>query len=97
MRLPSSWKGQVYNVGGGTPVSVSLTELTTLCQQVTGNIMPIASVPETASVDLRIYLADARCVQRAFDWRPRHSAASIVEDIHRWMCDYEQLLTPFFQ
>jgi CDP-paratose 2-epimerase len=97
MRLLPSWKGQVYNVGGGAPVSLSLTELTTLCQQVTGNIMPIVSVPETASVDLRIYLADARRVQRTFDWRPRHSAASVVEDIHRWMCDHEQLLTPLFQ
>ena len=59
LEAPERWDGRVYNVGGGNDVSVSLRELTELCVQETGKTVPIASVPETAGVDLRVYVTDA--------------------------------------
>ena len=70
LEAPALWDGRVYNVGGGNDVSVSLQELTELCVQETGKTVPIASVPETAGVDLRIYMTDARKAAIDFGWRP---------------------------
>jgi CDP-paratose 2-epimerase len=94
MRTPDSWDGRVYNVGGGPEVSVSLLELTALCQKVTGRCVPIATVPETAPVDLRIFLTDARKVQRDFTWRPARSAEQVVRDIHQWIDGHADALRP---
>jgi CDP-paratose 2-epimerase len=85
MRGIERWRGQVYNVGGGLGVSVSLRELTGLCEEATGKRIAITPVPETSPVDIRIYLTDARRVQQDYGWRPTRMASRIVEDIHAWI------------
>jgi len=79
------WDGRVYNVGGGNTVSTSLRELTILCEEVTGRRIAISSVPETSSMDIRIYVTDARRVMRDFDWKPAKGLRDIVADVHRWI------------
>jgi CDP-paratose 2-epimerase len=88
----SRWDGGVYNVGGGAQVSLSLSELTALCESVTGHRIPITAVPTTSPVDLRIYLTDARKAQRDFGWRPARGAEQIVRDIHQWIAEHRGAL-----
>jgi CDP-paratose 2-epimerase len=85
---PELWDGRVYNVGGGPEMSVSLCELTALCRQATGNEVPIASVPETSEVDVRIYITDTTRVQSDFDWRPARGVPQVVGDIEGWLCEH---------
>lgn len=87
-----AWNGSVYTVGGGAPVSTSLCELTAICQAVTGNEVPIATVPETSAVDLRIYLSDCRRATAAFGWQPQRSLQDVVTDIHRWITSHDATL-----
>ncbi|HEY6878691.1 MAG TPA: NAD-dependent epimerase/dehydratase family protein [Polyangiales bacterium] len=77
--------GDVFNVGGGVPCSLSLQELTVLCQRATGHHVDIEPVPETRKADLRIYLSDCSKVARRFGFEPRHDPQTIVEDIARWV------------
>jgi CDP-paratose 2-epimerase len=92
LQSPSGWDGRVYNVGGGLPVSVSLLELTRLCQTITRRRIDLAALAETSQVDLRIYLTDCRKVQQDFGWRPRRTPEQIVQDIHRWVDEHHQPL-----
>jgi CDP-paratose 2-epimerase len=91
-----NWRGQVYNVGGGNEVSTSLCELTETCRRVTGRTIPIAGVPETSPVDLRIFVTDANKAQADFNWRPTRDVPRIVEDIHAWITANEAQLKPMF-
>jgi CDP-paratose 2-epimerase len=88
------WDGRVYNVGGGNEVSVSLRELTELCVAETGRRVEIQAVPQTSSVDLRIYITNATKAQRDFGWKPRRSATTIVHDIRAWMDQNAELVRP---
>lgn len=88
------WTGRPFNVGGGNAGSVSLSELTELCRQVTGNTVAITSEPETSPLDLRIYITDARLAEQTFAWKPQRSPAKIVADIHQWIREHEQFLEP---
>jgi CDP-paratose 2-epimerase len=92
LEAPGSWDGRVYNVGGGDEVSVSLRELTELCVQETGKAVPIASVPATAGVDLRIYVTDARRAEIDFGWRPIRGPVRIVRDIRAWIEGNQEML-----
>jgi CDP-paratose 2-epimerase len=87
-------KGDVFNVGGGVDCSISLRELTGLCQQATGQSVPVDSEPETRRADIRMYLSDCRKVQERFDWRPTRNPAAIVEDIARWVHNERRALEP---
>ena len=52
------FSGQTYNVGGGREVSISLKELTYLCQKYTGETIPIDSLKEDRTGDIPIYITD---------------------------------------
>ncbi len=90
------WDGRVYNVGGGNDVSVSLRELTALCVEETGHRVTIEPFPQTASVDLRIYVTDNRKVQKDFGWRAARSPATIVRDVREWLDRYSETLKNIF-
>lgn len=50
--------GEIYNVGGGLERSISLLELTGLCEKYTGNKVQVGSVAENRAGDIRIYFTD---------------------------------------
>lgn len=86
------WTGEVFNVGGGQEVSVSLRELTEVCARMTGKRVNVTPVPETSSVDLRIYLTDNGKARAAFGWQPRRGVEQIVRDIHQWLHEHQAML-----
>jgi CDP-paratose 2-epimerase len=90
----SAWSGQVYNVGGGSKVSVSLRELTALCEDVTGQRVEAGRIDQTSPMDVRIYLSDARKVSQAYQWAPRRSARDIVGDVYSWIASDRERLAP---
>ena len=88
------YSGQIYNIGGGRDISVSLRELTKICQEITGNKIEIKSVPETRVADIPYYITDYIKAQNEIGWRPRYSLREIVEEIARWIFENKTLLKP---
>lgn len=86
--------GRLFNAGGGTEISVSLRELTAICQRVTGNTVPIKEVTEDRTADIRIYITDNSTVTAATGWRPATPVETIVRDIYNWIKENENLLKP---
>lgn len=86
--------GRLFNVGGGMEISVSLQELTVLCQKVTGNTVPIHEVPDQRAADIRIYLTDNSAIAAATGWKPGLTPEAIVRDIYQWIKENEALLKP---
>jgi CDP-paratose 2-epimerase len=84
--------GDTYNVGGGRACSVSLYELTRLCQRATGKAVETRPVPEVRTADIPIYLSDTRRAGSAFDWRPTHTPESTVTSIAAWVVDHAREL-----
>jgi CDP-paratose 2-epimerase len=86
--------GRLFNAGGGTEISVSLKELTAICEEVTGNRIPIKKVTEDRQADIRIYITDNSKVTAATGWKPEITVKQIVKDIFNWIKDNESLLRP---
>ena len=76
--------GKVFNVGGGFTNSFSLLELTQLCQELTGNAVPIQVVSDQRVGDIPIYYTDNTLVHDALDWQPTHSIHDILADLLAW-------------
>lgn len=83
----SHWNGQIFNIGGGRKVSVSMQELTQHCQEVTKNEVPITKVLETSSVDIPLYLTDSSRVRTLFDWEPQIGVRELLEDTANWVIE----------
>jgi CDP-paratose 2-epimerase len=86
--------GRLFNVGGGVEISVSLKELTAICQQVTGNRVSIREVKEDRAADIRLYVTDNSAITAATEWKPSIPVTQIVTDIYHWIKDNEALLKP---
>lgn len=82
--------GEILNAGGGVQTSVSLQELTGLCQQATGNKIEIGSVPENRVADLRIYITDNTYVTGKTGWTPQIGMERIVDDITKWIIENQK-------
>jgi CDP-paratose 2-epimerase len=80
---------QVFNVGGGLDVSVSLQELTSLCQEITGNKITMHSVPENRSADIPLYITDNSKIQSVTPWMPQMDSKKILIDIFDWIKENE--------
>lgn len=86
--------GETFNAGGGRNCSVSLRELTQLCEQATGNTITINGIPETRVADLRIYLTDNTKVTEKTGWSPQKTPKFIIEEIANWIEKEEKTLKP---
>jgi CDP-paratose 2-epimerase len=84
--------GQVFNVGGGQKVSLSLRELTDLCQRTTGKRVAIAQVRDNRPNDIPLYISDYRKVQSAIGWAPSQTPDMIVEEMTKWIVDNKAML-----
>lgn len=92
---PELFLDDVFNVGGGRAVSVSLRELTGLCQQVTGHSVPITAEPTPRYADIPLYLSDTTRIRERCGWGPQRTAAEIVRDTHAWITHIPELAAYF--
>ena len=86
------YNGQVFNVGGGTDVSLSLKELTAICEEVTGNTIKIEQVKENRQADIRIYITDHSKISAMSGWQPKIAREKIVADVFYWLKENEASL-----
>jgi CDP-paratose 2-epimerase len=77
--------GRAWNVGGGSPFSLSLQEMTAVCREVTGKSIPVETDTSNRPADIRIYISDSRAVQAVRGWQPKRDAVATISDIHEWM------------
>ncbi|HET7060322.1 MAG TPA: NAD-dependent epimerase/dehydratase family protein [Candidatus Saccharimonadales bacterium] len=78
-----------YNIGGGLANSVSLQELTALCQQITGNKVDIKSVKEDRPADLRFFITDSSKFLEQSGLKWQKDAEQTVRDIYEWIRENE--------
>lgn len=90
------FEGQVFNVGGGPGNSVSLLELTRLCEEVTGNRLEIGSEAAERDADIPYYISDINKIVEISGWRPSRTPRQVVEDVFRWIDGNRDMLIPVF-
>lgn len=79
------YAGQTFNIGGGRECSVSLQELTQICQKVTGNTIDIEKSTEDRPGDIPLYITDSRKFAKLSGWKPTTMPEEAVKSIHEWM------------
>jgi CDP-paratose 2-epimerase len=94
---PSVYAGKPWNVGGGETLSVSLQELTHICEQITGNKIPIKSVKENRVADIPWYITDASEIKKVAGWEPKYTVEMIMQDVYDWMKENEGMLKPILE
>jgi CDP-paratose 2-epimerase len=90
----NSFKGKLYNAGGGNDTSVSLKELTQLCARITGNTVAEEVHLQNRPGDIPLYITDNSRLTTATGWKPGKNAEIILTDIFEWMKQNEKQIKP---
>ncbi len=90
----NKYSGEVYNVGGGLENSVSLQELTRLCEEVTGNSIHIEPVIDERQADLISFITDSRKFKKMSGLTWQKGPKETIQDIYNWIKENEEDLRP---
>ena len=85
------------NVGGGKKNSISLKNLTKLCQKITLNKMKIFSKKATSEYDIPYYITDNSKVKKTYKWKPKKSFLHIIQDVYKWMFLNKKILEKYIK
>lgn|SRR6185369_1860341 len=77
-------RGHVFNVGGGMANSLSLLELFSLLEEVTGTELKYTRLPPRES-DQRVFVADVSKAMRLLEWAPQVTAREGVSKMVAWV------------
>jgi CDP-paratose 2-epimerase len=83
----SEYSGHVFNIGGGMRGSISLAELTSMCQKISGRKIELGHVPETRDADIPFYVSDYQVATQMTGWMPKRSLEQLLEDVWRWLVE----------
>ena len=90
----NEWSGSLFNVGGGMAMSVSLRELTSMSEKLSGRTIESGVFSETRGADIPFYVSDCQAVTQTTGWMPKRSLDQILEDVWRWLVDERAQLEP---
>ena len=84
-KIMTQRQGGVFNVGGGWDNAVSLVEATAICQDLTGNRIPISMQNEPRRADFACYISNIDKVSREYNWEPQVGIREGFEQIDDWV------------
>jgi CDP-paratose 2-epimerase len=93
MNRAAEWKGQVVEASGGIDNTISLLELTSLCEKLSNNTVDIGQELQTRSMDLPVFYMDCERTQEQYGWTPKYTIEDILVDIFQWLNQEKASLT----
>jgi len=86
------YNNEIFNIGGGLENSLSLLEMTDLCQKITKNKINISSCLENRPDDIRIYLSDTSKFKKLSNWSCKKTKEQTFQEIYQWIIDNKDSL-----
>ena len=87
----------IFTVGGGKKNSINLKELTTMCENITGNNVKFARIKSTSIYDIPYFITRNNKVKKFYNWQPILDISKIVYDIYYWALSNQKMIKNFFK
>lgn len=85
---------QIFNVGGGLANSVSLAELTAICEEITGNKISISSDSVNRPGDIPVFITDNTKINSISSWEPKIGVKQLLQEVYQWIEADQTFLQP---
>ena len=93
----SDEKPRVANVGGGLEGSMSLLEMTRLCESCMGREIKVEASREVRPYDIPYYVTDTSRAEAVWAWKPSMTAEEIVAALCKWTLDNMDFVEGLFK
>ena len=86
----------LFTVGGSKRNSISLNELTKICEKISGNTLNISKIKKTSIYDIPYFVTDNSKVTKTYNWKPKRNIFKTVLDTYNWLKEDKSKLNKFF-
>jgi len=87
---------ETFIAGGGLKNSISLKQLTDICQKITGNKIKILKNKKTCIYDIPYFVSSNKKVKKFYKWSPKKNIEDIANDIYSWQLKNYKILKNYF-
>jgi CDP-paratose 2-epimerase len=87
---------QLFCVGGGVNNYFNLKQLTSFCENITGNKVNIYKDKITSKYDIPYYITDTHKVNNVYKWKPLINLNDGLKKIFDWMSKNKKTIKSFF-
>ena len=92
----NSISNTLFTVGGSKKNSISLRELTKICEKISKNKLHISKIKKTSIYDIPYFVTDNSKVMRTYNWKPKRNVFKTVLDTYNWLKYNKLKLIKFF-
>ena len=92
----NSINNSLFTVGGSKKNSVSLKELTNICEKISGNKLNISKIKKTSIYDIPYFVTNNSKVTKNYNWKPKRNVFKTVLDTYNWLKSDKSNLIKFF-
>ena len=92
----NSINNTLFTVGGSKKNSISLKELTKVCEKISGNRLNISKIKKTSIYDIPYFITDNSLVKKTYNWAPKKNIYDVVKDTYIWISKNKKELTKYF-
>ena len=86
----------LFTVGGSKRNCISLNELTTICEKISGNTLNISKIKKTSIYDIPYFVTNNSKVTKTYDWKPKRNIFKTVLDTYNWLKEDKSKINKFF-
>ena len=86
----------LFTVGGSKRNCISLNELTTICEKISGNTLNISKIKKTSIYDIPYFVTNNSKVSKTYNWKPKRNIFKTVLDTYNWLKEDKFKLNKFF-
>ncbi len=88
---------QIFTVGGSKNCTISLKDLTIICEKITQNKIKFQKITKTSIYDIPYYISNNKKVTKTYGWKPRKNVKNIVLDIYKWLKINKKNIKKYFK
>ena len=86
----------LFTVGGSKRNCISLNELTTICEKISGNTLNISKIKKTSIYDIPYFVTNNSKVTKTYNWKPKRNVFRTVLDTYNWLKEDKSKINKFF-
>ena len=90
-------KNETFNIGGGVKNSISLIDLTKVCENITGTKIKLDKIKTTSIYDIPYYVTDNSKIRKFYNWEPKRNVHQILIDIFNWIKSNQKEISKYIQ
>ena len=87
---------RIFTVGGSKKSNTSLTQLTKICEKITGNKIKFNKISKTSIYDIPYFITNNNLVTKTYGWRPKRNILKVVMDTFLWLKNDKSKINKYF-